>query len=194
MGGGPNAAIHEQIEPSEFSLVLGPSILIEGRVVDAKTRQPLAGVRVQPTSTVFAHAFSDAQGRYRIEALPPGDNDLEIIPPKGSRYLPGGVTVKAAAGSHRVVRDIALAAGILVHGRVIDERTHQPVSGSVQYFAFEPNPLLANTDSLDPLITWNKVAADAEGRFEIAAPPRAGILGFEGARQGRRRDFHTASA
>jgi beta-lactamase regulating signal transducer with metallopeptidase domain len=187
--GGPHDPIPEQIEPSEFSLVLGPSVPIEGRVVDARSRLPLAGVRVQPTTTVFAHTCTDAEGRYRMEALPLGDNDLEIIPPKGSRYLPGGVTVKTTAGSPRAVRDIALTAGIVVHGQAIDERTHQPVSGSVQYFAFKPNPLLDNTDSLDPLVTWNTVPTDSEGRFEIAALPGPGILAFEGAGFKRASEF-----
>ena len=188
----PHRAIPEHDRAERILPGARPVDSDRGPRLDLKTA-PASRRRTGPADKhVFAHAFTDAQGRYRIEALP-GDNDLEIIPPKGSRYLPGGVTVKTAAGSQRVVRDIVLAAGILVHGQAIDERTHQPVSGIVQYFAFEPNPHLANTDSLHPLITWNKVPADAEGRFEIAALPGPGILGFE-ARFKRCRDFHTASA
>jgi beta-lactamase regulating signal transducer with metallopeptidase domain/protocatechuate 3,4-dioxygenase beta subunit len=178
---GPEKVIPESVEPSDCSLVLGPSVPIEGRVLDAKTQRPLAGVRVQPASTVFAHALTDAQGRYRIDALPLGSNMLEVVPPKGSPYLPGGVTVDTTAGSTRAVREVALTAGILVRGRAIDERTQQPVRGAVQYFAFEPNPLLEKTDSLRRVVTQNKVLTDAEGRFEIAALPGSGILGFESA-------------
>jgi len=179
--GGPHAPISEEIASSECSLVLAPSVPIEGRVLDAKTRQPLAGVRVQPATTVFAHTFTDAQGLYRMEALPLGSNFLEIIPPKGSRYLRGGVIVETTAGSPRAVRDISLAAGIIVHGQALDERTHRPAQGNLQYFVFEPNPLLDKTDSLH-FVSGDGVGTDAEGRFEIAALPGAGILGFQGAR------------
>lgn len=177
---GPERPIPEGLEPSDCSLVLGPSVPIEGRVLDAKTGQALAGVRVQPTNTVFAHALTDAQGRYRIEALPLGNNVLEVMPPKKSPYLPGAVTVETTAGSPRAVSDITLTAGILVHGQAIDERTHQPASGTVKYFAFEPNPLLEKTDSLRPHLTWHSVATDSQGRYEIAALRGPGILGFLG--------------
>jgi protocatechuate 3,4-dioxygenase beta subunit len=176
--GGPASPIPDDIQPSEFTFVLGPAVAIEGRVSDAETHQPLAGVRVQSTSTLFARAVTDALGRYRVEGLPLETNELAFLPPTGSRHLPGGVRVKTTAGSSSVVRNVTLTAGIVVQGRAIDERTGQPLRGLVQYFAYENNPLLKGTDSLCPFITGSGVAVHADGRFAIPALPGPGILGF----------------
>jgi protocatechuate 3,4-dioxygenase beta subunit len=150
-------------------------------VLDAKTRRPLAGVRVRARLTLFARAVTDAEGKYRLEGVPPGETDLVVSPPAGSRHLRGGAEVKSTAGSRLVTRDIALAEGVLVKGRAIDERTGKPVAGRVAYFASETNPWLKNTDSLHSFVSEGGAGTDTEGRFEIAALPGSGILAFDAA-------------
>jgi protocatechuate 3,4-dioxygenase beta subunit len=177
MGNNVNPRL-EEIEPNEFTLVLGPAVPLAGRVVDAKTRRPLAGVRVRARDALFARAVTDAEGKYRLDGVPPETTDLVVCPPEGSRHLPGVATVKSTAGSPLVTRDIALTEGVLVKGRAIDERTGKPVPGRVAYFAFEKNPLLQDTDSLQSFFVEGDVRTDAEGRFEIAALPGPGILAF----------------
>jgi hypothetical protein len=168
----------DEIEPNEFTLVLGPAVPIAGRVLDAKTRRPLAGVRVWVRTALFARAVTDADGKYRLDGVPRGATDLVFNPPEGSRHLYGGAEVKSTAGSPLVTRDVALAEGVLLKGRAIDERTGKPVLGRVASFPFERNPLLQDTDSRHPRAAELGVSTDAEGRFEIAALPGPGILTF----------------
>ncbi len=163
--------------PAEFTLVCGPSVPIAGRVTDVKTGRPLAGVGVQ-SSGEWKGVITDAEGKYRLEGLPLGDNRLVITPPAGSRHLPGGVTVTTTAASPPVVRDVTLTAGVLVRGRAIDERTGKPVRGYLEYFAYETNAHREESDSLRRTSLRTAFQADADGRFEVPVLPGPGILAF----------------
>ncbi len=115
---------------------------------------------------------TDAEGKYRLEGLRLGVSVLVVKPPRGSRHVVGGVRVTTAAEAKCVVQDVTLTAGVIVRGRAIDETTGKPASVSVRYFAYELNPHLKGTDSLQHPVGLNvdMFLSDAEGRFKL---PRA---------------------
>ncbi len=171
----PSAPLTFTYYPNEFTLVSGMSIPVTGRVTDFKTGLPLAGVGVQSTSQ-WKGVVTDAEGKYRLEGLPQGNNELLITPPEGSRHLAGGVRVTTTAATRPLVRDISLAPGVLVRGRVIDETTGKPLRGRLEYFAYKTNSRAMESDSLRQGNTHTAFHPDAEGRFEIPVLPGPGIL------------------
>src|SRR5688572_4889257 len=46
---------------------------IAGRVVEAKSKEPMPGVSVTARGTIEQTAFTDEDGRYKITELPPGE-------------------------------------------------------------------------------------------------------------------------
>jgi protocatechuate 3,4-dioxygenase beta subunit len=171
----PHAPLTFVYHPNEFTLVSGPSVPVTGRVTDIKSGQPLAGIGVQSTGQ-WKGVVTDAEGKYRLEGLPLGLNELLISPPAGSRHLAGGVHLTTTAATPPLMRDITLTPGVLVRGRAVDETTGKPVRGNLQYFAYKSNPLVTESDSLHQGNTHTEFRPDAEGRFEIPVLPGQGIL------------------
>lgn len=124
-----------------------PWTTIEGRVVDAKTGDPLSGltVRAQMTNASQAtrqtladerlmlawllssggEARTDAQGRYRLRALPLGAYNLWAEQPGRT-----GPAIDSLAGNRNATTsapDLRLGPGGIVKGRVIDATTGRPL-------------------------------------------------------------------
>jgi protocatechuate 3,4-dioxygenase beta subunit len=169
----------EQIVPDKFTFALGPSVPVEGRVVESGTGRALAEVRVRSSTALAASTVTDARGHYRLEGIPIGRTWIDLIPPSGSRNFPVEVDVFTRADAATVVRDITVPAGALVRGRAIDQRTGKPVQGSLFYFAWESNPELKKVTSVNfRRRPYSPFQTDAQGRFAIPILAGPGILGF----------------
>jgi protocatechuate 3,4-dioxygenase beta subunit len=108
-------------------LVLDPPTRIFGRVVNARTRHPLAGVRVIATgghSTSMATSGPD--GRYQIDGLAMQTCVLSVDDPRFVRYARGRVRPNPG---RPFSADIPLTPGASLSGRVVDEQT-KPVAGA----------------------------------------------------------------
>ncbi len=119
--------------------------------------------------------------------MPLGSNRLGFLPAYGSRYLQGGLDVATRMSPQPQIADIALAAGVLVRGRVTDERTGLPLRGNLRYFAFRSNPNLEAAGSFQKVSEVSQQArfgSDETGVFEIPVLPGPGILAF------RASDYH----
>ncbi len=98
-------------ETRDIVLVMKASGTLEGRVTDARTRGPIEGALVVPAEwsngdlAESVGALTDAQGRYRLEALPGKRSSLNVSA-EGYRTLLGGGVVVAPGKSAR--RDFAL--------------------------------------------------------------------------------------
>jgi len=169
----------ETFQANEFTVVVGPGAKVTGRALDKATGRPLVGVRVQSTGQLYVRDVTDTEGRYRLEGLRPGASNLVVTPPARSRHLAGGVALKTTDLLKAIERDVVLTEGIMVRGRAIDSHTQKPVRGTAEYFAYQTNPHLKETDSLS---LRGRLASgftmDAEGRFELPILPGQGFLAF----------------
>lgn len=120
---------------------------ISGRVVNAKTKQPIEGVCA--TVGVFSHRSGEngtqwppsctgADGRYEMRGLPTGSYTVEFYDPDGAwawQFFPNKADrVQAAklavtAGQERSGVNAKLVPGGVVEGVVIDEATGEPADG-----------------------------------------------------------------
>ncbi len=183
-----------------FDHVAAPTRPIEGVVSDLDGGRPLAGVMVRaekelPTGRIaYVHAFSDAQGRYRliglpadrgghVLALPPCDlphhgrrrSGLEVPPDESLPYLRARVAFGKVEGPGPAHLDIALKRGVWVTGRVIDRDTRQPVRGQVEYFVYVDNPHM----EAYPDFGWTMIGphfTGDDGVFHLVAFPGPGVL------------------
>jgi protocatechuate 3,4-dioxygenase beta subunit len=174
----------EEIAPSKCTFELGPSVPIQGQVVESGTGRALAGVRLVSTTALTVETVTDARGHYRLEGVPIANVMLEVIPPTGTRNMPVDVNVAPGRGMTELRRDIAVpAAAVLVHGRAIDERTGKPVDGTLNYFAYQTNPEVRKAEGLSFRGRLRNVQTDAEGRFAIPVLAGPGILAFRSGAQ-----------
>ncbi|QDT92221.1 M56 family metallopeptidase [Gimesia algae] len=172
--------------PSEFTHVAGPSHPVSGVVRDTKTHQPVPGVTLQSYrlaghrtsgwSEGLVQTVTDDQGRYRLEGLPIGKNEVICLNPKNQPYLLSKFVAETSAGIPVLKKDVDLTRGIWVEGRAYDKASGKPVRGGrVHYFAFNDNPFLQPVKkSLAHLTTHYKLQSD--GTYRIPALPGPGIV------------------
>jgi protocatechuate 3,4-dioxygenase beta subunit len=110
------------------ALVLAPTAALRGRVVDADTGRPIAGVRLVARAEGSAAflARSAFDGRYEIRALPPQRYRLEA---DDERFVPSARQVTVVAGQVET-QDVPLLRGAALVGRVVGE-DGAPVEGAV---------------------------------------------------------------
>ncbi|NVB36191.1 carboxypeptidase regulatory-like domain-containing protein, partial [Pseudenhygromyxa sp. WMMC2535] len=117
--GGQVHGQREVLAPDEgVALVLAPASVLEGRVVDARDGAPVPGALVSPGGH-FGSGYdvrSDAEGRFRISALEPGD----YRPAAKTRDRHGHAETLVALGlGERVTElEIRVRPGVTVRGRV----------------------------------------------------------------------------
>ena len=130
-----------------------PTKPVFGIVKDNETGKPLAGVNIESNRTAEfpVHGFTgietttDDQGRYRLIGLPKGHgNHVVVMPAKGQPYLAAGVEVPDTQGIDPVPLDIGLKRGIVIEGRVTDQKSGKPLKAFVEYNAYGDNPHIAD--------------------------------------------------
>jgi RNA polymerase sigma factor (sigma-70 family) len=179
----------------EPAVVVGPSKPILGTLRDARTKEPLAGVRVlaytpsrpidwwwQPVETA-----TDAQGRYRLDGLAKTDRQiLAFDPGPGAPHMHRFDEVGDTDGFTPIVHDSELYRGVVVSGQVTDQSTGRPVRARVVYAPLITNGKYATTPGYDrprtDLLLWidsREMIAGADGRYRLTALPGAGALFVE---------------
>ncbi len=149
-------------------LVLAPTATLRGRVLDGRTAQPVAGVRVGVVGP-GGHAFarSAADGRFELPGLAPGRSTLTADEP---RYAPWSLHQLDVPAGGALVRDVALAPAAVLVGRVLDEGG-LPVADASGF-------LRRGGQQAGPLAFLRAVEPDfrtgPDGRFEAARLSRPG--------------------
>ena len=149
---------------------------ILGCVTDSLTSRPVAGVSLvararQAEDPFGSTAITGADGRYEMKNLPPGD--YTISPPMQfgmdtKSGAAGGILqprsgVKLEEGQVLQGVDLLLKPGIVVKGRVIEEKSRKGLA-NVTVSA-------SQREGTGGPAAWNAYAqTNAEGRFEITAP------------------------
>jgi hypothetical protein len=153
-----------------FTHTLEPARPVQGRVTDKATGKPLAGMNVEmiPMRRHGGAPFegrTDADGRYRISGH---QTDLmyitSVYPPADSGYLAASETRQGwPAGAKFMEVNFALDKGRLLHGRVVNQDTKQPIAGAAVMY----QPGRNNPNSRPAQDLRNTVLTDAEGKFTI---------------------------
>jgi len=100
-----------------FALRIGGGV--KGKVIDAKTREPIVGVRViagREVSSSMPMTWTEADGTYELNGLEPGFN---LITFQHGDYAPVVQEVRLSAGQSRPL-DAEMAAGLPIEGVVVD--------------------------------------------------------------------------
>jgi len=188
-----SGAVVEDGKETRLDLVLERGCVVEGRVTDDATGAPLAGAKVYVALATASgsreealHDTSDADGRFRIEGVPPGLHLL--LAEHATHFVPGLLKPRTrqvrferysqevaiappelqllVMPSERVVRrDLALSRGGEVRGRVLGP-DDEPVGGA-SVLALE-TPLQQTLWQLGyqpPFDATRTARTDAEGRF-----------------------------
>ena len=120
-----------------FTHTLEPARPVQGRVTDKSTGKPLAGMPVEMIpmrrhgGMPFA-GMTDADGRYRISGHQADRMYITTVYPRAdSGYLATSDDRQGwPAGAKFLEVNFALEKGRLIHGKVLDKDTKQPVRGA----------------------------------------------------------------
>jgi beta-lactamase regulating signal transducer with metallopeptidase domain len=142
---------------------------IEGRVLDARTGQPLAKMSVgcqalaRDYSTGWGEATSGADGRFRIEGLSPGFyNVIFLAPANFARTAAANDGVIVEPGKITTA-DLVVVDGRRLWGRVVDASSDKPMPGiHVGYYG--PARPRSGAGCLG-------TTTDAKGEFSFRVPP-----------------------
>lgn len=163
----------------DFTFVTEAGKILEGKITDATTGKPLAGISVQSM-----HGFgqgtsvnTDKEGKYRLEGLPP-DKSYRVfaMPPKDSLYMRRLGTADDTPGEKPIRLDLAMVKGIPVSGRLLDKQTGRPVQGGIRFAPLPKNPYVDKPgfDSYKGDRTMQSV--DADGCFRVVTIPGPSLL------------------
>lgn len=143
---------------------------VAGQVIDSRTGKPVAAVSIgaqalKPDlqSGGWGEATTNQDGRYVIGGLPGGDYNILLL---------GGAEKTLTAAAHDSVRlksavtlqaDFALIVGKRLSGRVVDEKTGQPIAGC--YVGYQGTARPQSGGAIEGATT------NAQGEFELFVPP-----------------------
>ncbi|MEX0679502.1 MAG: hypothetical protein WD063_20680 [Pirellulales bacterium] len=173
---------------SKFQYAAEPSQPITGKVVDAKTHAPLAGVRLIAKKLAGKRMseygqtpiVSDERGAFRLDGMPRGEGNLILASPTaGQPYFVRELEVPVGSGLEAVQFDVELHRGVPIHGRVINKATGQPVDATVRYVPWPDNPHLEPTQFKPAIYSPTYPETDRDGRFELVGMPGQGLILIE---------------
>ncbi|MFO1092781.1 MAG: carboxypeptidase-like regulatory domain-containing protein [Planctomycetaceae bacterium] len=177
----------------DFSHAVGPSVPIVGVVKEADSGAPVPNTLIY-VERLFAEGTSgaegqlrldtqhmrtttDAEGRYRLDGLPPGKGHVLIArPPLAEPLLMAqqSVSLNAPGGSAQTV-DIRIKRTFWIEGRVTDKHSGAAVPAYVDYLALESNPYTLDKHGLQQAFEIHRYRTDKEGRFRVPGLPGPGI-------------------
>ncbi len=160
-----------------MTMALQPAKIFTGRVTYADTGEPVPRARVQVSAASAGRGYrsiqfqTDADGRFRANPSPGDRFDVMVVAPPGQIYLGTRKRLEWPKGAVEQSIDVALPRGVAIRGTVVEEGSAQPVAGARVGFTARPR---ADVDYGIEIIKESVTAAD--GSFELAVAPRAGIL------------------
>jgi hypothetical protein len=177
---------------SHFRFAAEPSQPVEGVVRDAATSKPLAGVRVVASQlagangsvtywTMLIGSVSDKAGRYRLDGMPKGPgNRIVALPSDGQPYFSRAFGVPPAREFQSVKFDLGLHRGRLIHGRVTNAATGEPVAGArMEYVPWPTSPMIKGMPEFD--YGWvglpdGRHETDRDGNYTLVGLPGRGLI------------------
>lgn len=168
------------VQPT-FTHTLEPARPVQGRITDRQTGKPIAGMLVEMTP-MRSHGGmpfpgrTDADGRFRISGHQANFYITSVYPKADSGYLATSETRQGwPAGAKFLEVNFAMEKGRLIHGRVIDRDTKQPVQGATVMY----QPASKNPNNKQGYDLRNTVLTAGDGTFRITGLPGDGMLVVE---------------
>jgi hypothetical protein len=177
-----------------FTLAVGPAVPVSGVVSEFKSGKPIANATIfverlfSPETldgslvqlriqTSYIRAVTDAQGRYRLDGIPPGEGHvLNVVPPKSDPWLLASQTFSLEAGQSAATVNVQTFRGIWLEGSVTDADTGEPLEGFVDYLALQTNPNIPQAFGLQDAWEMERFPIGEGGRYRTAGLPGPGVL------------------
>jgi RNA polymerase sigma factor (sigma-70 family) len=171
----------------DLTHVARPDAPVVGRITDAATDKPVAGVSIHGGVDNGwweneAVTETDADGRYRLNGLARAERRwLTLWPDKHSSHLPAQHLLRDSPGLAETTADFQLVRGVVIDGHVVDKTSGKPVPGAVVYYSpLSDNQFFAKTPGSRVFtMTMRAISADANGAFRDVVLPGAGLITAE---------------
>jgi RNA polymerase sigma factor (sigma-70 family) len=162
----------------EVQVVAERAKTVEGIVIDAATKKPIAGATV---SDYASPVRTDAEGRFKISSLRKAKQySLWVGGPADGDYLARSFRIDDTEGFTPVKCEIELRRGVVVTGRVIDKATGKPVRAGVQVYPIAGNKFYAEYYSGVESTARVSHLSDADGKFRVVTVPGQLIVTVQG--------------
>ena len=129
-GGAGPISVQSGAATHGLEIVLGPAASVEGVVLDARSGRPVPGAELalspHETGALVARTAADAEGRFRLAPLAPGEYDLRAAAPGRSPALQRGVTLRPGA---TFPARVSLAGTGAIEG-VVEDALGRPLAGA----------------------------------------------------------------
>lgn len=149
-----------------FEMERGASL--SGRLVEKRTKQPLAGARVSNLEAPVARGPFDqvvvtgSDGKFRLEGLPSGKIGIEIQP---AYTLSANRSFTVRAGQENDVGDVVIQTSGEIRGRVVYGAAESPVAGTMVFL-------------IDRAENEKKTQTDSDGGFRFTGLENASNYGL----------------
>jgi RNA polymerase sigma factor (sigma-70 family) len=163
---------------STFTLRVGPSRPIVGKVTDAKTGEPVPGMQVVEVHGHICQTVTDKDGKYRLVGVKKEAQYWLAIGSLGeSPYFDANLKFADTSGLDALTADAKVYRGVVATGRVLDG-AGKPVAGRIFYDWTPDNPHLKEFPGLRDVLVrpadWGRL--DREGRYKLLVIPGPGAL------------------
>ncbi|HKB04377.1 MAG TPA: sigma-70 family RNA polymerase sigma factor [Gemmataceae bacterium] len=167
----------------DLNIVAEREKLIRGRVTDAATGEPRAGVHVLLTRSPsdlllpIPDAWTDKDGRYEVRGARKARGYMVEVPADTAvGYVPCQGWADDTSGYEPVTIDLRVKKGVVITGRLIDKETGKPVSGWALIGVPQGNPSVKDYPEFNSSAWFPLQQTDAEGRFRVVAIPGPVLL------------------
>jgi RNA polymerase sigma factor (sigma-70 family) len=159
-----------------FECVVVPSRPIEGTVLSADKREPVAKAEVTGNGArQTVKALTDDKGHYKLIGLPKADRyRITVTPAKDAPFLIRHVEAADRPGLERVLADVELTRGVMVSGRITDRVTGNGLACQVSAVALPENEVATKLGVANSRL--QPVLSDADGRFSLVVLPGLNLL------------------
>jgi RNA polymerase sigma factor (sigma-70 family) len=157
---------------ASVKVVLGPGKAIEGTIRERGSDRPAVGVTV---TCGVGRTTTDEKGRFRINGL--SKRERYFVGIRGTPYFFTYTEVADTPGLETITFDKEIDRGIVLQGKVIDQKTGHPIPARIQYIIRADNPHLKDYPDLSTQGTIPSSArARLEGTYRLPVIPGKGWL------------------
>jgi RNA polymerase sigma factor (sigma-70 family) len=167
----------EQRQPTV--LTLSQPRFLEGRVLAADTRKPLADARIIVETALpgalrgHVEGRTDLEGRYRLQPFPGDRLEAWVYPVDGAPYLTVRQDLKWPNGAETYLADLLIPPGVRISGIVKEAITGEPIPDATVSFqqCLRNNPIRDALMARGVNIQTRNANTRADGTFSLTVPP-----------------------